>query len=74
MKRSTVNEIMADADKYIHSFGYKLPPFAYWTPQEMVERKGQMKGIIDAGLGWDITDYGIPFFLLLFRLGGMMVT
>lgn len=58
MKRSTVNEIMADADKYIQSFGYILPPFAYWTPEEMVARKDEMKGIIEAGLGWDITDYG----------------
>lgn len=58
MKRSTVNQIMADADKYIQSFGYKLPPFAYWTPQEMVERKDDIQGILDAGLGWDITDYG----------------
>ena len=58
MKRSTVNQIMADADKYIQSFGYKLPPFAYWTPQEMVERRSEIQGIVDAGLGWDITDYG----------------
>ena len=58
MKRSTVNKIMADADKYIQSFGYKLPPFAYWTPQEMVERRSEIQGIVDAGLGWDITDYG----------------
>jgi len=58
MKRSTVNKIMADADKYIQSFGYTLPPFAYWTPKEMVERKSEIQGIVDAGLGWDITDYG----------------
>jgi len=58
MKRSTVNKIMADADQYIQSFGYKLPPFAYWTPQEMVERRSEIQGIVDAGLGWDITDYG----------------
>ncbi len=58
MKRSTVNEIMAAADEYIQSFGHILPPFAYWTPDEMVARKGDIKGITDAGLGWDITDYG----------------
>lgn len=58
MKRSTVNEIMTEADAYIQSFGFKLPPFAYWSPDEMVRRKPDIKGVIDAGLGWDITDYG----------------
>ena len=58
MKRSTINQIMSEADNYIQSFGFKLPPFAYWSPQQMIERKEEIKGIIDAGLGWDITDYG----------------
>lgn len=58
MKRSTVNEIMAEADDYMRSFGFILPPFAYWTPEEMVARKDEIKGVTDAGLGWDITDYG----------------
>ncbi len=58
MKRSTVNEIMSEADAYIQSFGFKLPPFAYWSPDEMVRRKSDIQGVIDAGLGWDITDYG----------------
>jgi D-lyxose ketol-isomerase len=58
VKRSTVNEIMAEADKYMRSFGFVLPPFAYWTPDEMVARKDEIKGISEAGLGWDITDYG----------------
>jgi len=58
MKRSDVNKIMSEADKYIQSFGFKLPPFAYWTPDEMMARKSEIQGIIDAGLGWDITDYG----------------
>ena len=58
MKRSTVNEIMKEADAYIRSFGYIMPPFAYWTPDEMVARKDEIRGITEAGLGWDITDYG----------------
>ena len=56
MKRSEVNEIMAAADDFIRSFGFILPPLAYWSPQEMRER--QTPGIVDACLGWDITDYG----------------
>ncbi len=56
MLRSRVNEILLEADSFIRSFGYVLPPFAYWTPEEMMAKKPA--GIIDARLGWDITDYG----------------
>lgn len=35
MKRSRVNEIISQADEFIRSFGYILPPFAYWTPSEL---------------------------------------
>ena len=56
MKRSTVNRIIRESDRFIRSFGYVLPPFAYWSPQEMKTRRPA--GIISARLGWDITDYG----------------
>lgn len=58
MKRSRVNEIIAEADEFIRSFGYRLPPFAYMTPEEMKHRRAEISGIVDARLGWDITDYG----------------
>ncbi len=58
MKRSTVNAIIGEADAFIRSFGYRLPPFAYWTPDEMVRRRAEIGGVVDARLGWDITDYG----------------
>ena len=56
MKRSTVNEIIREADTFICSFGYTLPPFAYLSPEELKSQRPG--GIIDARLGWDITDYG----------------
>lgn len=56
MKRSEVNRIIGESDRFIRSFGYLLPPFAYWSPQEMQARKPH--GIMSARLGWDITDYG----------------
>ena len=56
MKRSRVNEIIREADAFIRSFGYVMPPFAYWTPEELKQRRPV--GIVDARLGWDITDYG----------------
>ncbi|MET3792528.1 D-lyxose/D-mannose family sugar isomerase [Aquamicrobium terrae] len=58
MKRSQVNEIIREADAFIRCFGYILPPFAYWSPQEMQDRRADSAGIFDARLGWDITDYG----------------
>jgi D-lyxose ketol-isomerase len=58
MKRSKVNEIMREADAFIRSFGFVLPPFAYWSPAEMRARRAEIGGIVDARLGWDITDYG----------------
>ena len=58
MKRSQVNEIIRQSDEFIRSFGFRLPPFAYWSRDEFYARKDDVSGIIDAGLGWDITDYG----------------
>ena len=58
MKRSEVNDIIRAADAFIRSFGFILPPFAYWSPQTMRDRRAEIDGIVDARLGWDITDYG----------------
>lgn len=58
MKRSDVNEIIRQSDAFIRSFGFVLPPFAYWTPDEMRAKRGDIAGITAARLGWDITDYG----------------
>ncbi len=56
MKRSEINEIMLESDAFIRSFGYVLPPFAYWSPEEL---KGHdYTTIKNRGMGWDITDYG----------------
>lgn len=58
MKRSRVNEIILEADEFIRSFGYIMPPFAYWSPDQMKDRRADIGNIIKAGLGWDVTDYG----------------
>jgi D-lyxose ketol-isomerase len=58
MKRSAVNQIIREADGFIRSFGYRLPPFAYWRPDEMKSRRQDIGGIVGSRLGWDITDYG----------------
>lgn len=56
MKRSRINDIIREGNAFIRSFGYLLPPFAYWTPAELAGRRPD--GIVGARLGWDITDYG----------------
>lgn len=58
MKRSEVNTILREAASFMESFGYRLPPFAHFTPDEMAARRDEIAGIIDARLGWDVTDYG----------------
>ena len=58
MKRSDVNRIIEQSAAFIASFGYRLPPFAFLGPDEMKARRNEMAGMVDARLGWDITDYG----------------
>ncbi len=72
MKRSSVNEIMRHADDFIRSFGFILPPFAYWTLDEFKRRRRDAGPVVAARMGWDITDFGRgefdSFGLLLFTL------
>lgn len=58
MKRSDVNRILMESDAFIRANGQILPPFANWSPDEMKSRRGDIAGILDRRLGWDITDYG----------------
>lgn len=73
MNRSRINEILREGDRFIRSFGYALPPFAGWTPDEM--RRRRPPGILEARLGWDVTDFGqekfdeIGLFLFTVRNG-----
>lgn len=77
MKRSRINEIMAAADDFIRSFGFVLPPFAYWTPDQFRANRDNARKIIGARMGWDITDYGqgdfdnLGLFLFTLRNGNL---
>ena len=70
MKRSDINDILQRGADFIGSFGFHLPPFAHWTPEEFASRAGD--AILTPGLGWDLTDFGQGRFdetgLLLFTL------
>ena len=75
MKRSRINDIIAQSDDMMRSFGFVMPPFAYWSPDEFKARKDDAKNVIDARCGWDITDYGagkydeMGLFLFTLRTG-----
>ncbi|SNY94133.1 hypothetical protein SAMN04515647_4455 [Cohaesibacter sp. ES.047] len=60
MKRSMVNEILKESDAFIRSFGYVLPPFAYFSPEKMQEVDHSI--YVERTMGWDITDYGLEKF------------
>jgi D-lyxose ketol-isomerase len=72
MKRSEVNQIMQGAESFMRSFGFLLPPFAYWGVDEFRRQGVKAAAIIANRLGWDITDYGAGEFqalgLFLFTL------
>jgi D-lyxose ketol-isomerase len=57
MRRSQLDEIIRQGVKVIASFGFKLPEFAGWSPDDR-RRNNQCAGeVLRACLGWDITDF-----------------
>ncbi len=58
MKRSEINAIIRNACAFIDKMNFKLPPFAYFTPEDWAEKGHEYDEIRDNMLGWDITDFG----------------
>lgn len=58
MKRSTVNQLIDDAIDLLHRQQMRLPPFAYWHPQDWAAKGAECDEIRQCKLGWDITDFG----------------
>lgn len=77
MKRSQINHILREGEAFIRSFGFELPPFAYWSPDKLRAKGTDPGGIFERGLGWDITDYGggdfdkLGLFLFTLRNGSL---
>ncbi len=75
MKRSEINAIIREADAFMKSHGFHLPPFAYWTPEAWAVKGGEVREIVENNLGWDITDFGsgnyekVGLFLFTIRNG-----
>ncbi len=58
MKRSEINSIMKCADQFIRAQNFHLPPFAYWTADDWINKGPEVREIVENNLGWDITDFG----------------
>jgi D-lyxose ketol-isomerase len=59
MKRSEINAIMREAIAFCERRRFVLPPFAFWSLKEWKRHATAAQEIIDCGLGWDITDFGL---------------
>ncbi|QJB55890.1 D-lyxose/D-mannose family sugar isomerase [Pseudodesulfovibrio sp. zrk46] len=76
MKRSEINALIRDAKAFYNSFQFRLPPWAFWSPEDW-KGKGDTE-VVQNQLGWDLTDYGAGEFekkgLILFtiRNGNLM--
>ena len=72
MKRSEINKLLDEACDFFSSCHFRLPPFAFWTPDEWKNIGPEANEIRDNELGWDVTDYGLDKFyqygLLLFTI------
>ena len=51
MKRSEVNRILRESDAFMRAHGQILPPFAYWSPDEMRTMRNDIGGIVERSLG-----------------------
>ena len=72
MKRSEINQLIRDSIAFFDEMKFRLPPWAYWKPEEWKGRKDTCSEIVDNLLGWDLTDFGSSDFhkrgLILFSL------
>lgn len=58
MKRSEVNTIIKGVEDFFLKYGFMLPEWASWTPEEWKGKYEKCYEIVDNKLGWDITDFG----------------
>lgn len=58
MKRSEINGYIIEAKELFDSISFKLPQFAFWSPEEWEHKGEEANEIRDNQLGWDLTDYG----------------
>ena len=62
MNRSEINDALREAEAFIRTNGFHLPPFAHWTLRDW-QGITDVSGLVLPQLGWDITDFGSKDFL-----------
>ena len=62
MKRSEINKTIKEAIFFFKKMNFPLPPYAFFTPSEWVEKSKLYPEVIDCRLGWDVTDVGLGNF------------
>jgi D-lyxose ketol-isomerase len=72
LKRSVINQYIAEAGAFFAANQFILPPYADWTPEEWRHRGSEADEIRTSRLGWDVTDFATGNFdsvgLTLFTL------
>lgn len=72
MKRSTLNQIIRDAEAFFDSYNFKLPPWAQWSPEQWNRAGDDHREVVENMLGWDVTDFNLGTFekrgLVLFTI------
>ena len=72
MKCSEVNALLRKSIEFCRRMNFHLPPFAFWTPEDWAQKRDEVRGIVETGLGWDIFDGGLGRFdeigLVLFTI------
>jgi D-lyxose ketol-isomerase len=63
MKRSFINAELQKFAELCDKFCFKLPPFAFFTPEEWKTKNHEYDEIRDNKLGWDLTDFGSGDFM-----------
>ena len=57
MLRSEINRAIEHAMSVLRDSGFRLPPFAYWTPADWRAKGAECDEIRACKLGWDVTDF-----------------
>ena len=71
MKRSQVNAAIRHAETFLEQVRFTLPPFARFAPQDWAQLGAEASEIADAGLGWDVGDFGLGDF---YKFGALLFT
>ena len=58
MKRSEINTMIKESIAFFDEMNFKLPPWAYWTPDQWKGKRDTCQEIVENMLGWDLTDFG----------------